>query len=150
MPTLRRMDLLAALARLLERNPLIFAHLVSALGALALGAVILARRKGTTSHRATGWLWVTLMASTMLTSAFIRDYRLPNVAGITPIHLFTVLVAVSLPRALLAVRRGDIATHRKEMRGMYIGGCIVAGLFALLPGRFLGRQFWAAVGPLVG
>lgn len=90
------------------------------------------------------------MASTMLTSAFIRDYRLPNIAGITPIHVFTAMVAVSLPRALLAVRRGDIARHRKEMRGMYIGGCIVAGLFAFLPGRFLGRQLMAAAAPLFG
>lgn len=144
------MDLFAALARLLERNPLIFAHLVSALGALALGAVILSRRKGTLSHRATGWAWVLLMGSTMLTSAFIRDYRMPNLAGITPIHFFTALVAVQLPRGVLAARRGDITAHRKEMRGLYIGGCIVAGLFTLLPGRFLGRQFWAAVGPLFG
>lgn len=90
------------------------------------------------------------MASTMLTSAFIRDYRLPNIAGITPIHVFTAMVAVSLPRALLAVRRGDIARHRKEMRGMYIGGCVVAGLFAFLPGRILGRQLMAAAAPLFG
>jgi uncharacterized membrane protein len=150
MPTLRGMDLFAALARLLARNPLIFAHLVCALGALALGAVILVRRKGTASHRATGWAWVLLMGSTMLTSAFIRDYRMPNVAGITPIHFFTAMVAVQLPRAVLAARRGDIALHRKEMRGLYTGGCVVAGLFTLLPGRFLGRQFWAAVGPLFG
>ena len=34
------------------------------------------------------------------------------------------------------------------MRGMYIGGCIVAGVFTLLPGRFLGRQLWQAVGLL--
>ena len=144
------MDYLPALARLLERNPLVFAHLVCALGALVLGAVILARRKGTLSHRATGWAWVLLMGSTMLTSAFIRDYRMPNLAGITPIHFFTALVAYQLPRAVLAARRGDIERHRKEMRGLYTGGCIVAGLFTLLPGRFLGRQFWAAVGPLFG
>ncbi len=144
------METFAPFLRLLERNPLVFSHLVFALAALALGAVILTRRKGTGSHRATGWLWVLLMGGTMLTSAFIRDYRLPNLAGITPIHLFTVLVAFELPRAVLAARRGDIALHRKAMRGLYIGGCIVAGLFTLLPGRFLGRQVWAAVGPLLG
>lgn len=144
------MDLFAALARLLDRNPLIFAHLVSALCALALGAVILARRKGTTSHRATGWAWVLLMGSTMLTSAFIRDYRMPNLAGITPIHFFTAMVAYQLPRAVLAARRGDIDLHRKEMRGLYIGGCVIAGLFTLLPGRFLGRQVWAQLAALAG
>jgi uncharacterized membrane protein len=144
------MDAFTPFLRLLERNPLVFTHLIFALAALALGAAILARRKGTTSHRVTGWAWVLLMGGTMLTSAFIRDYRMPNLAGITPIHFFTALVAVQLPRAVLAVRRGDIALHRKEMRGLYTGGCIVAGLFTLLPGRFLGRQFWAVVGPLFG
>jgi uncharacterized membrane protein len=28
------------------------------------------------------------------------------------------------------------------MRGLYIGGCVVAGLFTLLPGRFLGDMLW--------
>lgn len=144
------MDALAPFLRLLERNPLVFSHLVFALAALALGAVILARRKGTGSHRATGWLWVLLMGGTMLTSAFIRDYRMPNLAGITPIHFFTALVAIQLPRAVLAARRGDIGSHRKEMRGLYIGGCIVAGLFTLLPGRFLGRQLGALLALLSG
>jgi len=143
------MDPLGPFLRLLEHNPLVFAHLLLALAALALGAVILARRKGTGSHRAMGWLWVLLMGGTMLTSAFLRDDDIPNLAGITPIHAFTVLVAVQLPRAVLAARRGDIAGHRKDMRGMYIGGCLVAGLFALLPGRFLGHQLWSALGLLL-
>jgi uncharacterized membrane protein len=132
--------------RLLERHPLIFVHLICALAALALGAVILARRKGTPSHRATGWVWVTLMATVTLTSAFIRDYGLPNIAGYTPIHGLTVFVALQLPRGVLQARRGDVQAHRKTMRGLYIGGCIVAGAFTLLPMRFLGRQLWSALG----
>ncbi len=45
-------------ARLLERHPLVFFHMVCAVSALALGIVILARRKGTGSHRRSagrGW-----------------------------------------------------------------------------------------------
>ena len=67
---------------------------------------------------------------------------MPNIAGITPIHLFTVWTAISLPVAVLAARRGNIALHRKSMRGMYIGACIVAGLFTLVPGRFVGTLVW--------
>jgi uncharacterized membrane protein len=28
------------------------------------------------------------------------------------------------------------------MKGLFIGGCIVAGVFTLLPGRFLGDLLW--------
>ena len=40
------------------------------------------------------------------------------------------------------MRRGNVDGHRKAMKGMYIGGCVVAGLFTLLPGRFLGSLLW--------
>ena len=134
-----------SMQRLLEQHPLIFVHMLSALGALLVGGVVLARRKGTVSHRASGWLWVALMGATVLTSAFIRDYRMPNVAGFTPIHLLTAFVAVALPRAVWQVRRGNVAAHRTTMRRIYIGGCIVAGLFTLLPGRFLGSLLWSVL-----
>lgn len=130
------------LATLLHRHPLVFFHLVTAFGALLLGLVIMARRKGTGSHRALGWAWVALMGSTALASAFIRDFQLPNVAGITPIHAFTLLVAIHLPRGLWYIRRGNVAAHQKAMRGLFTGACVLAGLFTLLPGRFLGRLLW--------
>ena len=133
-------------ADLLQRHPLIFVHLVTALGALAIGSLVMLRRKGTGSHRAWGWAWVGLMGSTAVASAFIRDYGVPNIAGITPIHAFTAFVAVNLPRGIWFIRQGNVAAHRKTMRSLYIGGCIVAGIFTLLPGRFLGRLLWPAVG----
>lgn len=137
-----------ALWTLLHRHPLIFFHLASAVGALLVGALVLARRKGTLGHRALGWGWVVLMAGATLSSAFIRDHRLPNVAGFTPIHALTLTVAVLLPTAIVYIRRGNVAGHRKTMQGLYLGGCIVAGIFTLLPGRFLGSLLWGT--PLAG
>jgi len=128
--------------RLLDQHPLVFFHLLTALGALTLGIVIMSRRKGTGSHRALGWAWVLLMGSTAIASAFIRDYHLPNVAGITPIHAFTVLVSVNLPRGIWAIRHGQVKAHQKSMQGIFVGGCVVAGVFTLLPGRFLGTLLW--------
>jgi uncharacterized membrane protein len=124
---------------LMQNKPLVFVHLLAALGALLLGIAILTRRKGTFSHRTLGWTWVALMATAALSSVFIRDYRIVNVAGYTPIHLLTVTVAVLLPLAIWRIRRGNVTGHRRMMTGLYIGGCIVAGLFALAPARFLGR-----------
>lgn len=131
-----------AMLTLAQRHPLIFFHLVTALGALLLGLVLLLRRKGTGSHRLLGWTWVALMGSTALATLFIRDYRLPNLAGYTPIHLFTLAVAVLLPAGVWFARRGRVEGHRKTMRNLYLGACGVAGLFALLPGRFLGSLLW--------
>jgi uncharacterized membrane protein len=124
---------------LMQNKPLVFVHLLAALGALLLGIAILTRRKGTISHRTLGWTWVALMATAALSSVFIRDYRIVNVAGYTPIHLLTVTVAVLLPLAIWRIRRGNVTGHRRMRTGLNIGGCIVAGLFALAPARFLGR-----------
>lgn len=137
-----------AVVGLLQRHPLIFFHLVTAVGALLLGVVMLSRRKGTGSHRLLGWAWVALMGSTALATVFIRDYRLPNLFGYTPIHLLTITVAVLLPLAVLHARRGNVRGHRRTMTGLYIGACIVAGLFTLLPGRFLGSLLWGT--PMTG
>ena len=127
------------LINLMQVKPLVFAHLIAAVAALLLGVAILTRRKGTFSHRTLGWTWVALMTIAAASSVFIRDYRMPNVAGYTPVHLLTVTVALLLPLAIWRIRRGNVTGHRRMMTGLYIGGCIVAGLFALAPARFLGR-----------
>ena len=139
---------MTAFTDLLQRHPLVFFHLTTAFSALLIGTLVMLRRKGTASHRAWGWAFVLLMASTAVASGFIRDYRLPNIAGFTPIHFFTVFVLANLPRGIWCIRQGNVLGHRKTMRGLFIGGCIVAGVFTLLPGRFLGRQLWQGLGLL--
>lgn len=131
-----------SVTRLLQNHPLVFVHLVTALLALVLGIVIMSQRKGTNAHRRLGWAWVVLMTTTTAASAFIRDYNLPNLAGFTPIHAFTVLVAVGLPRAVWFARQGRVDDHRRRMRALFYGACVLAGIFTLLPGRFMGRLLW--------
>jgi uncharacterized membrane protein len=127
---------------LLQRNPLVFVHLATAGAALVLGIFILARRKGTGSHKALGWAWVALMGSTALATVFIRDFKMFNVLGYTPIHLFTLSVAISLPLAIWHIKRGNVSAHQATMKGVFIGGCVLAGIFTLVPGRFLGQLLW--------
>jgi uncharacterized membrane protein len=143
------MDTLQRLLELAEQRPLVFIHMLAAFGTLALGAVLLARRKGNRSHRTLGWSWTLLMTTVVVTSLFIRESVLPNLAGFTPIHLLSAYVAVQLPRSVMHARRGDVLSHRRAMRRLYIGGCVVAGLFTLMPGRFLGSLLWSNVGALV-
>ncbi|KTE11437.1 hypothetical protein ATE71_11755 [Sphingopyxis sp. H115] len=56
--------------------------------------------------------------------------------GLGPIHLFSVLVLVQVPRAIWFARRGQIDRHMTTMRGIYFG-LIAAGLIAMAPGRML-------------
>jgi len=47
-----------------------------------------------------------------------------------------------LPLGIWHIRRDNLAGHRKTMRGLYTGACVLAGVFTLLPGRFLGQLLW--------
>ena len=52
-------------------------------------------------------------------------------------NLFSVLVLFSVPAAIMAIKRGDIAAHRGHMVGLYVGGILIAGTFAFMPGRLM-------------
>jgi uncharacterized membrane protein len=124
-------------------TPLIAIHMSAAIGALLLGPVAMWARKGARQrprlHRAFGYAWVTLMLATAFSAVFIRDFRLPNVAGFTPIHLLVPVTLVSLFGAFWFLARGNIEGHRKTMQRLYFGACVVAGAFTLMPGRYLGN-----------
>jgi uncharacterized membrane protein len=128
------MSLLATLAH----QPLLAVHVAGALGAVAIGAVLLWGRKGSINHRVLGWAWVAAMAATALSSIGLGGGAIPHLAGFSPIHAFTVVVLASLPLGVARARQGRIAGHRQVMTSLYIGGCLVAGAFTLLPGRLLG------------
>ena len=78
-----------------------------------------------------------LVAAT--SAIFIRDFRLPNINGYTPIHILIPVVYGMLALAFWFLARGNITGHRKTMQRLYLGACGVAGAFTLLPGRYLGN-----------
>lgn len=130
----------------MQLTPVITLHLSAALGALLTGPVALWARRGGTQrprlHRAFGYAWVTLMVITATSALFIRDFALPNLAGFTPIHLLVPYVFAHLFAGFWFLARKNIAAHRKTMQSTYIGACVVAGAFTLLPGRHLGQWVW--------
>lgn len=127
----------------MQLTPIIAIHMTAALLAVATGPVALWARKGATQrprlHRAFGYAWVTLMIIAAASAFYIRGGELPNIAGFSPIHLFIPLVLFGLVGAFWFLVKGNIRAHRKIMSGLYFGGCIGAGAFALLPSRFLGQ-----------
>lgn len=127
-------------------TPTIAIHMNLALTAVAIGPVAIWARKGPSLrpqlHRALGYAWVTCMLGAALTGVFIRDFRLPNLWGYTPIHALIPLTLFSLYRAFRYLAQGNITGHRKTMQWLYFNACIVAGAFTLLPGRYLGQLVW--------
>ena len=45
--------------------------------------------------------------------------------------------------AVYAIKRRKVAMHRRAMTGLFVGGLLIAGAFAFLPGRLLWNVFFA-------
>jgi uncharacterized membrane protein len=118
----------------------ILIHTTAAFAALALGTVMLVRRKGTLSHKLWGRIWAGLMLTVAVSSLWI-----PSFLHFTWIHLFTLLTLVTLPLAIVRIRRGNVKGHAAAMKGLFIGGLVIAGIFTLIPGRMLGNLLWHTV-----
>lgn len=127
------------LAPLAEASVAIKLHLAAAVGALGLGAALMASRKGARFHRKAGWVWVALMATVVVSSLFIAEL---NHGQWSWIHLFSGFTAVMLPLGVLAAKRHEVSKHRGVMMGTFFGGLIVAGLFTFVPGRLLYGVFF--------
>lgn len=116
----------------------VWLHLATVLPSVALGFYLLGAAKGTPRHRLLGKLWCALMVTTALFALMIRGYFLPNWHGINPIHLFSLLTLVSVPRIILAARQHNVAAHQRAVFGLCTGGLFIAGMLAFTPGRVLG------------
>ncbi len=133
-------------------TPLIAVHASAAIAATVIGPFALWARLGLRQrprlHRALGYAWVTLMIVTAVSAIFIRNGSLALVAGFSPIHLLIPLVLFGLFGAFWFLFRGNVNAHRKTMVRLYVGSCVIAGIFTLLPGRLLGHWLWTTVGVL--
>lgn len=117
---------------------LAYLHLATIVPAFLVGTFLLLRRKGTPLHKALGRSYLLLILATGVITLFMPAQVGPSVFGhFGFIHTFSLLVFYSVPAAYFAARRGDIKTHRGNMIGLYVGGIIIAGSFALMPGRML-------------
>ncbi len=124
---------------LLAAAPLVIQlHVAGAVTAFLIGCVLLAGVKGSGLHKRLGWTWVAAMALTAISSLFIRT--------ITPghfsfIHLISGWTLIALPMAIVAIKRGKVRQHARNMTGMFVGGLLIAGLFTFMPGRLMWRVF---------
>lgn len=133
------------LAPLLQAEPLVQIHTVSAVVALLLGPVSLYGRKGRV-HKCLGYVWFVAMAVVALSSFGIFNFRL--IGPFSPIHLLSVVTLIALARSLTYARSGRIAAHKRVMMALYWYGLVMAGLFNFLPGRLVNQMALAQMADL--
>jgi uncharacterized membrane protein len=126
---------------MLDAGLIVQLHVLGAVTAFVIGAVLLRGVKGSGLHRKLGYTWVAAMTLAAISSFFLVGLNGNNYSFIHGLSAWTIIV---LPMAVVAARRKNIRKHAKDMTNMFLGGLLVAGLFAFLPGRMLWSIFFAA------
>lgn len=121
------------LAPLLSQSPAVIAHASMMIIVVLLTPLMFLLRKGTTRHKALGRAWAAMMMGGALTSFFIASDFVEWHFG--PVHLLSLAIVINLPRAIWAIRRGNMKAHRSAMIQMTIGGVVIAGGLTLFPTR---------------
>ncbi|MGN6517451.1 MAG: DUF2306 domain-containing protein [Rhizomicrobium sp.] len=114
-------------------------HVATVVPAFAIGTwQILLSRKGTPLHRAFGYVYLTLMTVTAISALFIHAL-MPNgpFGGFSPIHLLVLVTLFGVFGALRGAYTHNIAQHKWSMLSVYIGGILIAGTLAFMPGRIM-------------
>ncbi|MEZ5538277.1 MAG: DUF2306 domain-containing protein [Thiolinea sp.] len=117
---------------------LAYLHLATVLPAFLLGTYLMISRKGSPLHKLLGKGYMMLMLLTAVISLFMSAQVGPTILGhFGFIHLFSLMVLYFVPVAYFAVQKQNMRRHKFSMIGLYVGGLLVAGSFALAPGRLL-------------
>ena len=119
------------------RNLAITIHVVTVLPAVPLGAYLLLSTKGTPLHKLLGKVWIGLMVSTAIAITFVRGGT-----DFSWIHIFVPYTIWGAWKVVSTARRKDIAAHRKEIVGLYLGALVIPGVWAFLPSRLMGLWLW--------
>jgi uncharacterized membrane protein len=109
-------------------------HVAAVSTALAVGIALMLGLKGNTVHRTLGWAWVAAMATAAISSLFIHR---ANAGSFSFLHLFAGWTLVALPMGVFAARKHNARLHSRTMTGLFVGGLLIAGAFAFLPGRLM-------------
>ena len=121
------------LSALSDAGFMIQLHVLCAVLSALLGPVALLRRRRDRIHKTVGYVWVTAMALTALSSMFILELRV--IGPFSQIHILSVVTLVGLWQSIAQIRLGNVKIHRRVMWRLYWQAIGIAGLFSFLPGR---------------
>ena len=131
-----------SLEPLLEASGVVQVHAFAAVAAFLLGLVQFTAPKGTLPHRTLGVIWVLLIIAVTASSVFIRPSMTPGLPvsqWFGFIHIFTIITAAGIIGGVTWLLRGGptLKRHKGPFLGIFVGGLIVAGALAFLPGRIM-------------
>ena len=112
---------------------IIISHIILALLAVGFGTKNLFSKKGDKTHKIIGWIWVILMFYVAISSYWIKEL---NGGSYSWIHLLSIWTLISISLAIYFIRIRKVYLHKIFMVGTFIG-LFFAGIFTLLPGRYL-------------
>ncbi len=117
-------------------------HAFTAIAAFVLGVIQLIAPKGTLPHKFIGSVWVILMIVTTISAYYIQRPVSPDDpywARFSLIHIFVLVNIFGLVSGIGYILFGGsrMKKHSGPFIGMFIGGLIVAGALAFLPGRVM-------------
>jgi len=119
-------------------------HLYTIAPCLPLGFyLIVVSGKGGVLHKKIGYIYMVLIFFSSIVSLFLKAYVgtiFLNHFGW--IHLLSLFTIWTVPRSLIAVKKGNIQRHKRSMKLLYWTGLTLAGLFTLMPGRYLHGVFF--------
>lgn len=127
---------------LLQAPFVVQVHAFAAMAAFALGLIQIVAPKGTLPHKTLGLCWIAIMTVVAVSSAFIlrpAEPGAPYWERLSVIHLFIPITAFGLVSGVRLLMRGGPAMKRHSWPfiSVFIGGLIVAGALAFLPGRIM-------------
>ena len=114
-------------------------HAICALISLAIGPIALYRKKRDRTHKMVGYAWITTMATTALSSFWIREIRADG--SLSPVHLFAIITLGSLIYALWAIKRRNLDGHKYTLRNLYFGA-VAALTMNFIPNRTIPNIFF--------
>ena len=123
------------IAPLLNALPPIPSHAFAAVAALGIGIFQLVRRKGTSSHKIVGWMFVVILAYVAVSGLFIHEIRI--VGPFSHIHILSFVTLGALAIGIVSARKHRISAHKRVMMLVFFLALVVTGLFTLLPGRIM-------------
>ena len=124
-------------------DELMYLHLVTVIPCFIIGTILLLIKKGTPFHKKSGRVYMVLMLITAIITLFMPakvGSSLFNHFGW--IHLFSFITIYTVPTAYLAIKKGNVKSHKRKMILLYFGAIIIAGGFTFSPGRYLHELFF--------
>ncbi|WP_370178019.1 hypothetical protein [Alteriqipengyuania sp.] len=123
----------------------IWAHLATLAIALSLTPIMLVRQRGDLWHRRMGYVWLACMVVTSLVS-----FLVPPPGTLSPIFILSILTLAISFRVWQTARAHQWKQHRTNVRGIVIGGLLLAGFMTFQFGRLFDRWIHGLAGTTIG